>query len=106
MLTPYCLCTAAGKYQEGDYSYEGEWDNDEMHGQGKFVYASGAVYEGGWSHNKYHGKGKYTWPDGRTYEGEWQENKMHGHGVYTDIDGRKWEGQFFNGSGPGLTCQL
>lgn len=39
-------------------------------------------------------------------QGEWVDNRMHGLGVYTDVEGHKWEGQFFNGSGPGLTCQL
>lgn len=51
-------------------------------------------------------QGTYTWPDGRRYDGMWEENRMHGHGVYTDASGHKWEGQFYNGSGPGLTCQL
>lgn len=51
-------------------------------------------------------QGTYAWPDGRRYEGQWEENRMHGLGVYRDARGHKWEGQFFNGSGPGLTCQL
>lgn len=95
-----------GVYQEGAYIYDGEWADDQMHGVGKFTFASGATYEGSWVNNKYHGRGTYTWPDGRLYQGDWQEGRMHGPGTYTDVEGHQWCGQFHNGSGPGLTCLL
>ncbi|KAK9829757.1 hypothetical protein WJX72_007698 [[Myrmecia] bisecta] len=95
-----------GTYREGQYCYKGEWLDDKMHGTGKFTFASGAVFEGSWLNGEYQGRGCYSWPDGRKYEGEWQQCRMHGQGVYTDKDGHGWTGQFFNGSGPGLTCLL
>lgn len=39
-------------------------------------------------------------------QGLWEHNRMHGQGIYTDAEGHQWSGQFFNGSGPGLTCLL
>ena len=39
-------------------------------------------------------------------QGLWEHNRMHGQGTYTDAEGHQWSGQFFNGSGPGLTCLL
>ncbi|GAX82932.1 hypothetical protein CEUSTIGMA_g10359.t1 [Chlamydomonas eustigma] len=95
-----------GKYIEGRFVYDGEFQEDAVSGFGKFSYPSGACYEGQWLNGLYNGNGKYSWPDGRSYEGAWVDNKMHGHGVFTDASGHKWEGDFHNGSGPGLTCDL
>ena len=47
---------------------------------------------GNWQENKIHGQGKYEWVDGRCYQGNWQSNNMDGYGVYTWKDGRKYEG--------------
>eukprot|EP00877_Chromochloris_zofingiensis_P008805 jgi/Chrzof1/4178/Cz14g01260.t1 len=95
-----------GIFKSGAYTYEGEWVEDHMQGHGKFTYASGALYEGQWLQNKYHGQGRYAWADGQVYEGSWMGNKMHGDGTLIDADGHRWTGQFYNGAGPGLTCQL
>ncbi|CAG9464701.1 unnamed protein product [Pedinophyceae sp. YPF-701] len=95
-----------GTFIEGDYKYEGNWEDDKMCGKGSFVFASGARYDGEFKDNKYHGTGTYKWSDGRQYEGGWEEGKMHGKGVYLDREGHRWEGQFFNGAGPGLTQLL
>ncbi len=46
------------------------------------------------------------WPNGAMYSGEWRENKMHGNGTYVDKEGNTWVGQFFNGTGPGLVCEI
>ncbi|WIA21037.1 hypothetical protein OEZ85_005365 [Tetradesmus obliquus] len=95
-----------GTLKCGDYTYTGEWVDDEMHGQGSFSFASGACYEGAWQHNKYQGQGRYCFPDGKAYQGDWVSSVMHGQGSFTDTEGHCWAGQFYNGAGPGLTCQL
>ena len=97
-----------GVYIEGDYSYEGEWFEDKMHGEGVLRFASGAMYKGTFAENKYAGEGTYSFPDGTSkYVGLWENSRMHGmDGVYTDKESHEWKGQFYNGSGPGLTCQL
>ena len=95
-----------GKLVTGDYTYEGDFERDEMHGSGVFTFASGVRYDGQWSHNAYEGRGTYVWADGTSYEGEWARGKMHGDGTYTDKDGHRWTGQFYNGQGPGLEALL
>eukprot|EP00736_Rhodelphis_marinus_P014450 Rmarinus@m.23954 len=88
----------------GKNVYTGDWEDDCMHGFGKFTYESGAEYEGQWERNRYSGKGIYRWPEGAQYSGEWKENKMHGEGTYIDSSGKEWKGTFYNGTGPGLLC--
>jgi hypothetical protein len=39
-------------------------------------------------------------------QGDFVANVMHGQGCLTDAEGHQWRGQFYNGSGPGLTCAL
>ncbi|CAM6040356.1 unnamed protein product [Sphagnum compactum] len=95
-----------GLYIEGDYQYEGDWLDDKIHGTGCFKYASGASYDGQWENDQYMGVGVYKWPNGAMYSGEWRENKMHGNGTYVDKEGNTWVGQFFNGTGPGLVCEI
>ena len=62
-------------------SYEGEWKDNQLHGQGKkkdllnnsliltLFYAS---------------KGEYFLNDGNRYEGEWKDGKVHGQGEKSD----------------------
>ena len=40
-----------------------------MHGDGKYVFSSGAEYEGEWIEGKMNGKGKLIYSSGSIYEG-------------------------------------
>jgi hypothetical protein len=91
-----------GKYTEGSQWYEGDFEEDRMHGNGVFHFASGAMYEGEFNDDQFSGYGKYTFPDGTRYEGEWRTNRMHGMGLYVDEHGKEWKGEFAGGVGPGL----
>lgn len=68
-LTTACAfhLPCAGTLVCGSYSYTGDWVDDEMHGQGKFSFASGASYLGCFEHNKFQGEGTYTFPDGKQF---------------------------------------
>ena len=59
------------------------------------MFADGSHYEGEFENNDIHGHGFYTWPDQRTYEGQWMKNKMHGKGLSKWKDGKIYEGNFF-----------
>lgn len=72
------FCCPAGTLKCGDYTYTGEWVDDEMHGQGSFSFASGACYEGAWQHNKYQGQGRYCFPDGKAYQVRRQQQRFSG----------------------------
>ena len=74
------------------------WDNDKMHGQGRYSFTSGAEYVGQWCEGRMHGEGKMTYADGTSFEGSWCQNLMHGEGEYVDAEGVTWSGIFVNGS--------
>lgn len=88
-------------YTQGESSgleeYEGDWEDDLMHGYGVYHYTSGAVYSGQWNRGKQHGQGKMSYADGSSYEGAWVNNLMHGEGVYTDSELIRWPGIYVNG---------
>lgn len=86
-----------GTFVNGPESYEGQWENDQMHGRGVYHFATGARYEGEFQSNLFHGVGVYQWADGASYDGAWHASRMHGQGAYVDKDGVAWRGRFFNG---------
>ena len=50
--------------------YEGEWKDDNRHGQGTFYYVTGASYSGEWNNGLIHGYGIYNYVNGDIYEGD------------------------------------
>ncbi|KAL0983919.1 hypothetical protein UPYG_G00134760 [Umbra pygmaea] len=56
--------------------YTGEFVQGMRHGQGCFLYASGALYKGGWKSNEKHGQGKFIFKNGRIFEGEFVNDRM------------------------------
>ena len=63
--------------------YEGEYDNNMMHGHGTYYFASGSTYVGNWIHDKRSGHGVMTWADGSKYDGDWMNDEKSGQGIYT-----------------------
>lgn len=57
--------------QVGVEEYDGDWDEDEMHGEGTYKFTSGNVYSGNWDKGVMSGFGKMVYADGSTYEGTW-----------------------------------
>ena len=82
----------------GIEEYDGDWEDDLMHGYGTYKYTSGAVYTGQWVKGKMHGQGTKRYADGSSYDGQWEENLMSGEGIYVDSDYIKWEGIFTKGT--------
>ena len=64
-----------------------------MNGSGKLTYNNGSVYDGEWMDDQKHGQGTYTYPDGKTtYEGDFKYDKFSGQGVYKNVtDGYVFE---------------
>ena len=83
-------------WTNGD-TYEGEWENGEIHGQGTMVWTNGDTYEGEWENGEEHGQGTMVWVNGDTYEGEWKNGAIHGQGKYVWADGETYEGEWKNG---------
>lgn len=76
-----CNGFAIKEYECGD-KYEGEWQDDLHHGQGRYTWADGTVYDGQWVLGLQEGQGKCTYTSGqwREYDGEWRGGKRHGWG--------------------------
>jgi hypothetical protein len=67
----------AGKItlSNGD-EYEGEWKDDDAHGQGTMRFNNGDVYEGEFARGKPHGEGIVVYAgDGSAYDGMWEDGE-------------------------------
>jgi len=92
----------SGTYTDAHITYDGQWKDDIMQGEGTLTFTDGSSYTGAFLDGQFTGQGKYKWPSGAVYSGLWRFNRMHGEGVYTDTSGQEWRGKFYNGTGPGL----
>lgn len=77
--------------------YEGDWQNNELHGKGKLTYAANdelgrKYYEGEFFSDAIQGTGKMVWNDGDWYYGQWVDGHVDGKGEYHYADGRKFVG--------------
>lgn len=87
-----------GKYEWPDESYyEGEWNENRIHGAGIYLSTDCRCYEGQWHTSMMHGCGRYSWSDGRCYAGQYRMDQKDGFGVYTWADGRRYEGHWLGG---------
>ena len=80
----------------GVESYEGDWEEDLMHGEGTYTFTNGSKYTGQWIKGQRHGDGKIEYLDGSYYQGQWEKDQMHGNGIYLDNEKVEWEGIFVN----------
>ena len=96
------LRDGSGISELNGYKYNGEWKEDLLHGQGKFIFKSGDVYEGELKDGKYNGQGKYISKDGDVYEGEWKDGEINGQGKKTYNNKEVYEGAWKDGEQHGL----
>lgn len=102
-----------GHYISSELVYEGEWNDDVYHGDGKLVYKSGPFksyrYEGEFLNGLRHGVGTQYYhgtdlqladehgePCEAWYRGTWSKDKFHGNGEYRSS--KKWQLGKFNAS--------
>ena len=78
--------------------YVGNWEKDQMNGNGTMYYSNGDIYIGNWRDGEREGFGKMKYADGTVYEGEWENDEMGKKGtiVYPEkIDNKetqpKWK---------------
>ncbi len=84
--------------------YEGEMLNGKRHGYGVAKYENGTVYEGYWEDNKPHGQGKYTYGESsksESFEGNFVKGVIQGHGIFKLRSGTVYEGNFTDGKTTG-----
>jgi len=94
-------CYGTYVWEDNGDKYVGDWQNEELHGQGTYTYASGDKYVGGYKNGKKNGQGTYTFASGNKYVGEFKNDKAHGKGTKTFANGIKtvgaWENNKLNG---------
>ena len=81
---------------EDGQTYEGEWKNDKIHGQGTFTYANGDKYVGNYKDGERHGQGTFTFANGDKYVGNFKDEKFHGQGTYIWSSGKRETGFYMN----------
>jgi len=77
--------------------FVGDVVNDMLDGEGEMRDAgSSSVYKGGWVEDRREGRATFTTPYG-SYEGQYLNNKRHGAGKETDAQGNVTEGEWTEG---------
>jgi hypothetical protein len=68
--------------------YSAEMKNGKANGRGE-LHSVGKEfsYVGEWKNDEFHGHGTFTLPNSASYVGEWKNDKRHGHGTKTNADG-------------------
>ena len=84
-------------------TYAGQFEGDEMTGEGVRRYADGSVYSGAFVLGERHGQGRMVYAKkGEWYQGEWEDNRRHGAGTWNRADGSVFEGGFVHHKPQGL----
>lgn len=86
--------------------YKGEVLEDEMHGEGSFIFNTGTRYQGSFKNNIMEGKGKLTYINGKVYEGTFVNNILEGPGACKWENGDFYVGEFKNGKMHGRGCYI
>ena len=74
------------KYRSGA-TYQGNFRNGQIHGQGILYFSNGDKYIGQWKNRYREGKGKLTFHNGDVYQGNFIRNEFNGHGVIEFANG-------------------
>lgn len=76
------------------FSYNGQWYNGVMHGEGALSMRDGGEYEGQFVNGAMTGQGMRRFADGATYSGQFEEGELHGEGTYISSEGEQYEGSY------------
>lgn len=90
-----------GEYMSKAFQYQGEFKENQKHGNGVYVWENGDRYEGEFADDRPNGKGKWSFASGDTYEGEVKAGVIVGKGTSTTKSGDTFDGSFVNGKPQG-----
>jgi hypothetical protein len=106
------IAALCSKLHSDGSSYQGNYSNGLMHGQGRLVLSSGDVYQGNFIDNEIHGQGRMTFYSLDTafsssncitkmlsdvessYEGAWEHGQKNGNGKFHFSNGDVYVGMF------------
>ena len=77
--------------------YEGEIQDSNFNGFGKYIDPEGNVYEGEFVNGIKEGNGVFNWKDGTKYWGEFKNDQFDGEGEYCWVNGFSYKGTVKNG---------
>jgi hypothetical protein len=63
-----------GIFRTKDGTYEGNFQNDLLNGNGSFMWNDGKCYEGNFLNSMMHGNGTMYYPSNQVAQGEWENN--------------------------------
>ena len=87
-----------GKWVTNKIIYEGDFNNNQIDGNGKIKFLkSGIEYIGSFKNGTINGYGIFKWINGDKYEGEVKNGKMDGKGKYIYNNGKIINGIFYDG---------
>lgn len=55
-------------------SYQGNFSNDLLNGDGTFIWKDGKMYKGNFLNSMFHGQGEMYYPTNQRAKGEWASN--------------------------------
>ena len=85
-------------YKNGKIKYEGDFKNNVIDGNGKYIWENGSYYIGQWIKDLKHGKGKLYYENNNIkYDGEYKMDLFDGYGKYIEQNGEYFIGQWSNG---------
>jgi hypothetical protein len=102
------VCKYRGQFQNGGRhgyglqiwkhkTYDGQWKDNAVNGQGKLSWHTGASYTGHFKNGKYHGEGSFHDANGGRYLGSWKQGEKWGFGCQTWPSGKSYQGTFVRG---------
>ena len=74
--------------------YDGAWQNDMMHGTGRYERSDGSSYSGSWVKHMRHGNGTEIMVTNERYVGRWANNLRDGPGTFRFANGQLREGEW------------
>ena len=91
-------CKMVKVYYKNGIKYEGDFKNNVIDGNGKYIWENGSYYIGQWIKGLKHGKGKLYYENNNIkYDGDYKMDLFDGYGKYIDQNGEYFIGQWSNG---------